>query len=207
MPRTARFLEGPGPYHLTARGSNRQAIFLDDSDRLDFLSRLGRVAARRGVSCFAYCLMGNHIHLVVQAEPDGIAPALRDLLGGHARAFNTRHGRSGHVFGDRFHHVLISDDAQMMATLRYVALNPVRAGLTDAAEAWPWSSYAALVRGVVHPGTVEPDRVLALFAPASAPPGQAITRMRSMVLAGIPEARAEARRRRLALPTGTVPRA
>ena len=193
MGRAMRVIHAGEAYHLTARGSNKNVIFVDDDDRQRFVMRLGCAAHRYGWSCFAYCLMGNHIHLVASGPDAAIPLGMRDLLGGHARYFNRRHSRTGHVFGSRFHHVHVADDRQMMATLRYVALNPVRAGLVERPEEWPWSSYASLMNGIIHPGTVDARAVLSLMAKDDVGPWAARQRFADHVEAGIDEALAAAR--------------
>ena len=193
MGRAMRVIHAGEAYHLTARGSNRAVVFVDDDDRQRFVMRLGATAQRYEWSCLGYCLMGNHIHLIARG-PDGSIPlGMRDLLGGHARHFNSRHARTGHVFGGRFHHVHIADQRQMIATLRYVALNPVRAGLVQRPEQWPWSSYASLMNGIIHPGTVDAHAVLALVAREDVGPWAARKRLADQVEAGIDEALAAAR--------------
>ena len=193
MGRAVRIIHADEAYHLTARGSNRGTIFIDDDDRQRFVMRLGTAAQRYEWSCLAYCLMGNHIHVVTRAPAGSIARGMRDLLGGHARHFNSRHDRSGHVFGSRFHHVHIASERQLLATLRYVALNPVRAGLVERPEEWAWSSYASLMRGVSHPGTVDTHALLALVAKEDVSPWTARQRLADHIEAGIDEARAAAR--------------
>ena len=155
MPRQPRVIEGSGPHHLTARGSNRMDIFRDPADYQSFITALAGVARMRQWSCLAYCLMPNHVHLVVGGEPEMISRGMQSLLGGHAQRFNHRHERSGHLFGQRFHHVTITNDRQLIATLRYVALNPVRAGISANPTSWHWSSYSALANGVLHPGAID----------------------------------------------------
>ena len=193
MPRCARQLTTGETYHLTTRGTDRDDVFIDDEDRQRFLLRLGAVCRKRELSCFAYSLMGNHVHLVVRGEADAMSAAMRDLLGGHAQFFNRRHGRTGHLFGARYHHVHVSTDRQLAAVLRYVALNPVRAGLTKAPEDWPWSSYSALMMGLVHPGTLD----LAALNRSVLPIGSSTVTLRghikTLVEAGLAEARIEAR--------------
>jgi len=165
MPRQARGLEGAGPHHLTARGSNRMDIFRDPADYQSFITALSVIGDGRDWICLAYCLMPNHVHLVVGGEPVAISRGMHALLGGHAQRFNRRHGRSGHLFGNRFHHVSIADDRQLRAVLRYVALNPVRAGLAPRAATWPWSSYAALENGTLHPGAIDREALDGLIDP------------------------------------------
>lgn len=192
MARALRVIHPHEAYHLTARGSNRADIFIDDEDRQRFLMRLGATAQRLGWSCLAYCLMGNHIHLVARGREGAISAGMRDLLGGHARTFNNRHGRTGHVFGERFHHVHIARESQMLATIRYIALNPVRAGAVKRPEEWAWSSYASVMAGVVHPGTVDVSALLALVASRGAGPWAARERLAAIVNAGVETALAEA---------------
>jgi hypothetical protein len=120
---------------------------------------------------------------------------MRDLLGGHAMGFNKRHGRTGHLFGERFHHVHIAHHEQMLATIRYVALNPVRAGLVTRPEDWPWSSHAALMNGAMHPGTIDARALLGLFADDDAEPWEARRELSRYITGGLPEALVEARMR------------
>ena len=156
-------------YHLTARGTNRQPIFLDDHDRRRFLGALRRASNARAWSCLAYCLMGNHFHLMIRAHERAVSPGMRDLLGGYSRYFNRRHDREGHLFKARFHDVHVARDAQAMAVVRYIALNPVRAGLTDRPEDWPWSSYAAMLGPAgVSDHVVDEHALFALFTTAGA---------------------------------------
>ena len=130
-----------GVYHLTARGNNREPIYLDDTDCRTFMSMLARVAEKYRWIVLAYCLMRNHYHLIVQIPFGGLSRGIDELNGGYARRTNRRHGRTGHLFGRRFHSTLIEGDTHLLEACRYVVLNPVRAGLCAEPEAWPWSSY------------------------------------------------------------------
>jgi REP element-mobilizing transposase RayT len=121
------------------------AIFLDDGDRECFLSILESTVERHRWECHAYCLMGNHFHLVVRTPDANVADGMCRLNGGYARSFNKRHGRSGHLFARRYHAELVQTDGHLLEVVRYVALNPVRAGLCTRPEEWRWSSYGALV--------------------------------------------------------------
>ncbi len=195
MPRHGRFLEGDGPLHLTARGTNRKAIFLDEHDNRAFIHGLGRTCRAHGWSCLAYCLMVNHVHLVIAGDSDGISRGMKSLLGGYAQRFNKRHAQSGHVFGDRFHHVRVDDDRQLHALIRYVALNPVRAGLVDHPEGWPWSSHASVMRGVAPPDALDVTALLALFPAPPGHPDRARGALQQLVAGGLADALAEASRR------------
>ena len=159
-----------GYYHVGSRGNNRRPIYSDDRDREFFLSQVRRVARRYGWSFYAYCLMGNHYHLVLQIGERGLARGMCELNTGYALTFNARHGRINHVFGKRYWSELITADAHLVAACRYVVQNPVRAGLCGACEDWAWSSYRATVGlalpqpflsvrdvlGVVAPGALDP---------------------------------------------------
>lgn len=145
MPRTARVeLEG-GIHHITLRGNRGAPIFLDDGDRAFFLGELDRAARRYAWTWLSYCLMSNHAHLVIETPQTTLGVGMRQLAGGYAQRFNKRHGMYGHLFQERYGSVLVRNDAQFAQLLRYVAFNPVKAGLCDAPEQWPWSSHRALL--------------------------------------------------------------
>jgi len=189
MPRAPRELATGESYHLTSRGVEKRNVFLDDRDRRRFVRRLGDAVEERPVSCLAYCLMDNHVHLVLHGDGPAISQVMRDVLGGHARFFNRRHERSGYLFGARFHHVHIASDAQMHAALRYVALNPVRAGLVSHPRDWPWSSFAALEARTVHPGAVDLALLGRLLGVESAAPADVASALCRTVEIGLADAR------------------
>jgi REP element-mobilizing transposase RayT len=127
-------------FHVTARGVDRAAIFRDDADRRTFLTLLADCVRRFRWRCHAFCLMGNHYHLVVEPpELAALSAGVHRLNGVYAQRFNRKHGRSGHLFGDRYSTWLVHDEAHYEATCAYVLANPVRAGLCDDPDEWPWS--------------------------------------------------------------------
>jgi putative transposase len=130
-------------YHVISRGNAEERIYLDDLDREQFIRELDRVVDRYGWICHAYCLMTTHYHLVVETPRPNLPDGMRQLNGNHASRFNERHNRRGHVFGSRYRAILIGDTRYLLAVCRYVVLNPVRAGLCETPESWPWSSYRA----------------------------------------------------------------
>jgi putative transposase len=132
-------------YHVMSRGNARQVIFTDDRDYERYLELLERSARRFGVRCLAYCLLGNHVHLVLQAGDISISPMMQQLNSTFAQWFNRRHGRVGHVFQGRFKALLVETPGYFLRLLRYVALNPVTAGFTTTPEGWQWSSYRATI--------------------------------------------------------------
>ena len=137
-------LEHPGAlWHVTARGNERGEVFRDDADRREFLAVLGRTASVYGWRLHAFVLMGNHYHLLVETPEPTLSRGMRDLNGVTTQRFNRRHGRTGHLFEGRFKAILVEREAHLLELIRYVVLNPVRAGLAKSAAAWPWSSYKA----------------------------------------------------------------
>ena len=149
---------------MTARGNRGQAIFHDDRDRGRLMMLLAGVIGRTGWKCLAYCLMGNHYHLLLQTPRPNLGDGMRRLNGRYAQEFNRRHKLGGHLFQGRYHSVPATRDEQVLEAVRYITLNPVRAGLCATAEEWPWSSHAALVRSS-PPGLVAVDDTLSFFSP------------------------------------------
>src|SRR3954447_11988406 len=112
-----------GYYHVGTRGNDKQPIFVDDHDRSQFLLLLERTARRYGWQVYAYCLMSNHYHLVLQLSDRGLSRGMCELNGGYALGFNQRHHRSNHLFGRRFWDRRIETDWSFEETCRYVVLN------------------------------------------------------------------------------------
>jgi putative transposase len=144
MPRIARSQLDDGYFHVTARGSTGTAIFVDDLDRLDFLDLLRTTADLCGWRLHAHCLMGTHYHLLVESLRVSLSTGMQRLNGVYAMRFNRRHGRRGHLFGDRFSSYVLGDERHLAAAIEYVLQNPVRAGLCDQARDWQWSGAAVL---------------------------------------------------------------
>jgi putative transposase len=131
------------PHHVTQRGNNREATFLDDSHRLFYLHLLGRYTHHYGVKVFGFCLMSNHIHLILQ-PPDAtsLAQTINRAHSQYAQWFNRRTNRSGHLWQSRFFSAPL-EGPHVYNALRYVDLNPVRAALIDNPQSWRWSSARA----------------------------------------------------------------
>jgi len=140
----ARKSRGPidcGIYHVTRRSAGPVAMFRDDVDRTDFCNLLGRVAGKFNWICHSFCLMTTHYHLLVSVEQDALQPGMHALNGPYAQAFNTRHGRNGHLRGSPYGARRITDEDDLLGVVRYIALNPVRGGLCAHPADWIWSSY------------------------------------------------------------------
>jgi REP element-mobilizing transposase RayT len=151
-----------GLYHVTARGNGRQPIFVEEADRETFLAVLTSVVARYHVRCHAYCLMGNHHHLLLETPDANLSRSMRQLNGVYSQGFNHRHRRSGHVFEGRFQAQVVDKDAYLRAVCRYIVLNPVRAGLVAHPRQWAWSSYRATAGEAPLPAFLTVDWVLSL---------------------------------------------
>lgn len=146
MPTAPRRISESGLYHVVARGNGKQLIFTDDADREIFRSYLARFASEDGLSVIAWCLMDNHVHLVVQDDSRQLAHAVGGLLGAYAKYFNRITGHVGSVFQPRFFSEPIEDDGYLLASVRYVHINPEKAGMC-AASAYRWSSYREYAEG------------------------------------------------------------
>jgi putative transposase len=139
----------PGlPHHVTQRGNRKQAIFFSDADRRAYLSLLAERCKDNGTVCLAWCLMDNHVHLVlVPKETDSLRAVLGPLHTRYAARINQREGWSGHLFEGRYWSYPM-EDRHLMVAVRYVERNPVAAGLVPTAEQWRWSSARAHVHGI-----------------------------------------------------------
>jgi putative transposase len=138
-------------YHVFSRGNNRQPIFVDDTDRLLYMRLLGSVVRIMDWSCLAYCLMSNHVHLLIETRAANLGEGMKRLQGQYTQAFNRRHHRSGHLFQGRYETRRIESDRQLAATARYIDANPVEAELCATPESWPWSSAHDLHEGTAPP--------------------------------------------------------
>jgi putative transposase len=163
MPRSPRLQLAEGVFHITARGNRRQEVFRDAEDRLRFLRRLDVLARRRGWRGYGYCLMPNHYHLVIATPEPDLSIGMKWLNGTYAQAFNHRHALDGHVFQGRFYSVPVEGDWHLLELSRYLALNPVRAGLCRHPSDWIWSSYAAVAGQARPPKFLAVRHVLQLF--------------------------------------------
>jgi putative transposase len=135
-----------GIHHVYARGNNRQRIFRGDRDRTTYLLQLARVTVRMRWRLLAYCLMDNHVHLLVETRAPNLGSGMRRLHSLYARTFNDRHRRSGHLFQGRYGSRLVEYDEQLWATVAYIARNPVDAGMCDSPARHRWSSHRLVIR-------------------------------------------------------------
>jgi len=120
---------------------------------------LGRVAGERGWYCLAYCLMENHVHLLLETPQPNLAAGMHQLQGVYAQLFNKRHSQCGHVFQGRYGSVLVRSDRQLWTVITYIARNPVKAGLCEAPGHWAWSSHRSVL-GDPSPSWLDTSRLL-----------------------------------------------
>jgi REP element-mobilizing transposase RayT len=177
MPRPPRELVPSGLYHVIGRGTGGAHLFRGAADRRHFLTLLGRAVGRFRWSCFAYCLLGTHYHLLVETPEPNLDRGMHALLGPYAQAFNRRHGRFGHLVAERYTALLVDGEQHVLGVFRYIALNPVSAGLCKAPEQWAWSSYGATIGLRTPPSFLETERVIGWFGR----PPAAQRRMRALV--------------------------
>lgn len=147
-------------YHVVSRGNARQDIFEDTRDYAQFLLRLESALERFDLRCLAYCLMPNHLHLLVQVGDLPISRPMQQLLSGYAQWFNRRYCRVGHVFQGRFKSLLVDTNDYLVAVVRYVLRNPVESGLVAAPCDWTWSSCAATLQRVPAAVPLDVDALL-----------------------------------------------
>ena len=164
MTRPLRLLVENGHYHVTSRSWDRSQLFRDDEHRLEFLDRLAMNVARFDWRCLAYCLMDNHFHLLVRTPLANLPRGMQRLNSGYAQWFNRARGRKGPVYETRYHAVLIQREPHLLEAFRYIALNPVRAGLCRSPHQYIWSSHAAVAGRAAVPDFLSLSDVYELFA-------------------------------------------
>ena len=155
MPRQAR-LDAPGTlHHVILRGIDRGQIVADREDREAFVARLGDIAAATGTALYAWALLPNHVHLLLRSGPQGLPRFMRRLLTGYAVTYNRRHKRVGHLFQNRYKSIVVEEDAYFRELVRYIHLNPLRAGLVadlGRLDRYPWCGHAGILGRQCLPG-------------------------------------------------------
>ncbi|WP_426176152.1 REP-associated tyrosine transposase [Massilia sp. TWR1-2-2] len=157
-------IEIPGAlYHITARGNRLNPIYRDDTDRQIWLEVLALVCDRFHFVVHAYCQMTNHYHVMIETVEGNLAQGMRQLNGAYAQRFNRRHVQVGHVFQGRYHAVLVQKESHLLELARYIALNPVRAGIVGRPDEWRWSSYHSMLDSSCAPIWLETAWLLGQF--------------------------------------------
>ena len=161
MPRLPRQKSESGIYHIILRGINQQAIFEDNEDYFKFVETLENYKAVSGYKVFAYCLMSNHIHILLKIEKEDLALIMKRVAGSYVYWYNWKYYRKGHLFQDRFKSEPIEDDSYFMTILRYIHQNPIKAGIVDNINMYPYSSYNDYISE--ESGVVDLDFALSLM--------------------------------------------
>lgn len=146
MPRMTRKLSETGFYHVIIRGVNKETIFLDDNDRKMFLRLLRKYKAELECNVYAYCLMSNHVHLLIEDQKFNIAELMKNITCVYAGEFNKKHKRVGHLFQDRFKSQNVENQSYLLRLIRYIHRNPEKAGICKTEE-YQWSSYNEVLYG------------------------------------------------------------
>ncbi len=184
MPRQARLDSAGTLHHIILRGIEKRQIFDDDLDRETFVNRMGQLALETGTKIYAWSLMTNHAHLLMRSGPAGLPQYMRRLLTGYAQAYNRRHNRYGHLFQNRYKSIVCEEDLYFQELVRYIHLNPLRAGLVKnlvQLDRFQWAGHGGLM-GKVKNSWQDVDYVLSWFGKRA---GQARRIYRRFVAAGI----------------------
>ena len=165
MPRTARILLPHTPHHIVQRGHNRSAVFVQTRDYLYYLDNLIEWSAKLNVKVHSFCLMSNHIHLILEPKDDTstVSKLMKRLAARQCRYVNRLENRTGSIWDGRFKCSPIERDAYLLQCCRYVELNPVKARIVSQPEDYSWSSYSQRVASKL-PAWMGPDNVLPLVA-------------------------------------------
>ncbi len=141
MPRKARNKSETGIYHVILRGINRQIIFEDEEDNMKFLQKLAVYKQKCGYKLYAYCLMGNHIHLLIHVHEEELGLIMKRIGTSYVYWYNSKYNRSGHLFQDRYKSEVVDSESYLLTVLRYIHQNPLKAGIVKYFASYKWSSY------------------------------------------------------------------
>lgn len=155
MARRARKKSASGVYHVMIRGINREPVFYENKDHLRYLEILGKIKKMAPFIIHAYCLMHNHIHILLQELGESVGDTVRRIGSAYVYWFNRKYERVGHLFQGRFHSEAVSDDSYFLTVLRYIHQNPVKAKIVQHCSEYRWSSYSSYAR------TIQGDTALA----------------------------------------------
>lgn len=157
-------IEYPGVFfHIIVRGNNRENVFRDHSDYVRYLQKFSFFCREGDITLYAYCLMPNHIHLLLEMGEVSLSKVLQRFHTWYTQYFNRRYGRVGHLFQGRYKAIVCDKDAYLLELVRYIHLNPVRAGLVDSPEEYPWSSHRVYL-SIDRSEVIDPSFVLKQFS-------------------------------------------
>lgn len=146
MPRKSREMSSSGIYHIMLRGINRQDIFQDDEDMSKWIGTLGNYKSVCGYEVYGYCLMSNHIHLILREGKETVSQVIKRIGASYVYWYNMKYERCGHLFQDRYKSECVENDSSLLTVLRYILQNPVKAGIVKDPAKYRWSSYDEYIR-------------------------------------------------------------
>lgn len=141
MPRQARKVSKTGIYHIMLRGINRQRVFQDDEDCCVFINSIRKVKTKSKFELYAYCIMGNHVHLLLREKDEPVSLIMQRVCSSFVYWYNIKHDRFGHLFQERFKSEAVENDKYLLTVLRYIHQNPVKAKIVEQIKDYRWSSY------------------------------------------------------------------
>ena len=160
MTRSIRKMSKTDIYHVVMRGINRQSIFNTDDDNLVFIHTLKKFKEKSGYRIFAYCLMGNHVHILIKTGEESISDAMKRICCSYVSWYNKKYDRVGYLFQGRFHSEPVETSRYLFAVIKYIHMNPVKSEIVDAPEDYRWSSYIEYIKNF---GISDRDSLLKLF--------------------------------------------
>ena len=161
MPRYSRVRSVSGIYHVMLRGINKQIIFESDADRYRFVKTIDRFKVISKYEVYGYCLMSNHVHLLLKETDEPISTAIKRICSSYVYWYNWKYERCGHLFQERYKSEIVESDCHLLTVLRYIHQNPVKAGMSENAKGYPWSSYNDYV---TNSKIVDADFVFSMFS-------------------------------------------
>ena len=161
MPRVAREKSNTGIYHVMQRGINHQIIFEDDEDYQTYLDTLKEYQKKSGYIIYAYCLMSNHLHLLIKEEAEDLGIAFRRIGASFVYWYNWKYGRRGHLFQDRYKSEVVENDSYFQTVVRYIHQNPLKAGIVQDIADYEWSSHREYMG---KPGICDTDFAFDMFS-------------------------------------------
>lgn len=164
MPRPLRLYSPDLVYHVFARGNNRESIFFEENNYQRFLKNLERFRMPLKYNLYAFSLLPNHFHLLLQVGKVSISKVMQTLITAYTMYVNKKYQRVGHLFQGRFGSIIVEKETYLLQVLRYIHLNPVKAGIIDNIEDYPWSSYKQYLTFLNQSPKIEVEEVLAMFS-------------------------------------------
>lgn len=165
MPRQKREFGESKIYHIMLRGNEKKYIFHDEEDKERFIDILLKKKLVESFRIYAFCLMDNHVHLLINDHNDELATIMKRITVSYVQYFNRKYNRVGHLFHDRFKSEIIDSDRYLFAVIRYIHNNPVKAGMVEKIDSYKWSSYNYYINSISNSGIhIDTDLIMSMFS-------------------------------------------